>query len=77
MEKKKLSPRKDSEAIKDSTWKAYVDNGMKVANSKTTSSAQIVQKWKWLPCDFCEKVKHLKDRIIIFLLKIVLIIISF
>jgi len=40
-------------------WKKYLDDGMKVGNSKTTSSAQIVQKWKMLPCDFSEKAGDL------------------
>jgi long-subunit acyl-CoA synthetase (AMP-forming) len=32
---------------------------MKKANTKTTSNAQIVQKWKWLPVDFSEKAGDL------------------
>ena len=36
-------------------WKAYLDKGMKEANSKTTSNAQIIQKWTMLPKDFSEK----------------------
>lgn len=40
-------------------WKKYIDDGMKVANKKTTSSAQIVQKWVWLPVDFSEKAGDL------------------
>ena len=28
-------------------------------NAKTTSNAQIVQKWKWLPADFSEKAGEL------------------
>lgn len=28
---------------------------MKAANKKTTSNAQIVQKWKLLPADFTER----------------------
>jgi len=43
------------EAASDPLWKKYIDNGMKVANSKTTSNAQIVQKWSLLPVDFSEK----------------------
>jgi len=48
-----------SEAKVDPLWKAYVDKGMKVGNSKTTSNAQIVQKWAWLPQDFSEKAGEL------------------
>ena len=44
-----------TEAMADPLWKKYIDDGMKVANSKTTSSAQIVQKWKLLAVDFSEK----------------------
>ncbi len=44
-----------SEAVKDPLWKAYIDKGVKTANRKTTSNAQIVQKWRWLPKDFSEK----------------------
>lgn len=40
-------------------WKAYLDDGMKVANGKTTSNAQIVQKWAMLPVDFSEKAGDL------------------
>jgi long-chain-fatty-acid--CoA ligase ACSBG len=36
-------------------WKKYLDDGLKMANSKATSSAQIVQKWSVLPLDFSEK----------------------
>ena len=48
-----------SAAIADPLWKEYVDKGVKTANSKTTSSAQIVQKWVWLPVDFSEKAGDL------------------
>ena len=41
-----------SEAAKDPLWKKYFDDGMKKANSMTTSNAQIVQKWKLLLTDF-------------------------
>ena len=44
-----------SEAKMDPLWSQYIDTGMKTANSKTTSNAQIVQKWAWLPTDFSEK----------------------
>jgi long-chain-fatty-acid--CoA ligase ACSBG len=44
-----------SQAKTDPLWKKYVDDGMKAANKKTASQAQIVQKWTFLPTDFCEK----------------------
>ena len=44
-----------TEAKNDPLWTVYVDKGMKVANSKTTSNAQVVQKWAWIPEDFSEK----------------------
>jgi long-chain-fatty-acid--CoA ligase ACSBG len=44
-----------SQAKQDPLWKAYLDAGMKAGNKKSTSNAQIVQKWVWLPQDFCEK----------------------
>eukprot|EP00981_Chlorochromonas_danica_P012258 scaffold4731_cov175-Ochromonas_danica.AAC.4 len=44
-----------SAAKNDPLWKAYLDAGVKAANKKATSNAQIVQKWVWLPEDFCEK----------------------
>ena len=40
-------------------WKDYIDKSVKVANSKTTSNAHIVQKWTWLPVDFSEKAGDL------------------
>ena len=48
-----------SAAKEDPLWKDYIDKGVKTANSKTTSSAQIVQKWVWLPVDFSEKAGDL------------------
>lgn len=48
-----------SEAIRDPLWKAYIDQGVKAGNKKTTSNAQIVQKWRWLPEDFSEKAGDL------------------
>ncbi len=48
-----------SEAAVDPKWKKYIDDGVKVANSKTTSNAQIVQKWRMLPVDFSEKAGEL------------------
>lgn len=47
------------EAKADPLWKKYVDEGMKAGNKKTTSNAQIVQKWAWLPVDFSEKAGDL------------------
>ena len=48
-----------SQAIVDPLWADYLTAGMKKANAKTTSNAQIVQKWKWLPADFSEKAGEL------------------
>jgi long-subunit acyl-CoA synthetase (AMP-forming) len=39
----------------DPLWTKYLTDGMQAANRKTTSNAQIVQKWRLLPIDFCEK----------------------
>ena len=44
-----------TEASLDPLWIKYFNEGMKAANKKTTSNAQIVQKWKLLPSDFTEK----------------------
>ena len=43
----------------DPLWTKYFNDGVKLANSKTTSSAQIVQKWKLLPVDFSVKAGEL------------------
>lgn len=48
-----------TEAKADPLWSSYVDKGMKKANKMTTSNAQIVQKWVWLPVDFSEKAGDL------------------
>jgi long-subunit acyl-CoA synthetase (AMP-forming) len=45
--------------MKDPVWKKYIDDGMKAANKKTTSNAQIIQKWAYLPVDFSEKAGEL------------------
>ena len=39
----------------DPKWIEYINQGVKAANKKTTSSAQVVQKWKMMPTDFSEK----------------------
>jgi long-chain-fatty-acid--CoA ligase ACSBG len=44
-----------SMAKKDAVWREYINKGMKTANSKVTSNAQLIQKWRWLPTDFSEK----------------------
>jgi long-subunit acyl-CoA synthetase (AMP-forming) len=44
-----------SEAKGDLVWKKYIDEGVKAANKKAISNAQVVQKWRWLPEDFSEK----------------------
>ena len=44
-----------SAAAKDPKWQKYVDDAMKTANGRTTSAAQKVQKFAWLPVDFSEK----------------------
>ncbi len=48
-----------SEVAADPLWTAYFERGMKAANKKTTSNAQIVQKWKLLSVDFSEKENDL------------------
>jgi long-chain-fatty-acid--CoA ligase ACSBG len=48
-----------SAAKEDPLWIQYVDKGVKKANAKTTSNAQVVNKWKWLPTDFSEKAGDL------------------
>ena len=48
-----------SEAAKDEKWIEYFNAGMKAANAKTTSNAQIVQKWTMLPVDLSEKAGDL------------------
>ncbi len=44
-----------SQATVDPKWIEYINQGVKAANKKTTSSAQVVQKWKMMPTDFSEK----------------------
>jgi len=43
------------EVKNDPKWKDYIDTAIKDANKQTTSNAQVIQKWKWLPVDFSEK----------------------
>jgi long-chain-fatty-acid--CoA ligase ACSBG len=47
------------EAMKDSKWHAYFDNGINQANAKATSRAQKVSKWHLLPSNFSEKTGEL------------------
>ena len=47
------------EVAKDPLWTKYFDDGMKKGNSKTTSNAQIIQKWALLPVDLSEKAGDL------------------
>jgi long-chain-fatty-acid--CoA ligase ACSBG len=44
-----------TEAAADPLWKKYFEDGIKAANKKTTSNAQIVQKYALLPTDLSEK----------------------
>jgi len=46
-------------AATDPKWIEYINAGVKKGNSKTTSNAQIIQKWKFLPVDFSEKAGDL------------------
>ena len=48
-----------AEAAADPLWQQRITEGMKAANKKTTSNAQIVQKWKMLPVDLSEKAGDL------------------
>lgn len=47
------------EAATCDLWKKYFNDGVKTANSRTTSQAQIVQKWTLLSRDFSEKTGEL------------------
>ncbi|RYG60988.1 hypothetical protein EON64_18905, partial [archaeon] len=49
------SARTYSEAVRDQAWRDYVDQGIKLANTKATSNAQCVRKWEWLPRDLSER----------------------
>jgi long-chain-fatty-acid--CoA ligase ACSBG len=48
-----------SDAAADPLWKKYIDEGVSRANKKTTSNAQVVQKWVMMPTDFSEKAGDL------------------
>lgn len=48
-----------SEAKKCPKFSEYMTAGMKRANAKTTSNAQVVQKFAWLPIDFSENAGDL------------------
>ena len=48
-----------TDASKCPKWTEYINKGVKAGNAKTTSRAQVVQKWKMLPVDFSEKAGDL------------------
>jgi len=48
-----------TELVADPLWTAYFEKGMKAANTKSESRAQIVQKYKILTSDFSEKAGDL------------------
>jgi long-chain-fatty-acid--CoA ligase ACSBG len=48
-----------TEAAADPLWAEYFTKSMKEVNAKTTSAAQIIQKWKLLPVDFSESAGDL------------------
>lgn len=48
-----------SGAVKDPKWTEYLNTGIAAANKKTTSNAQVIQKFAWLPQDFSEKAGEL------------------
>jgi long-subunit acyl-CoA synthetase (AMP-forming) len=47
------------EAMTCDKWKKYLDDGVAVANDKTTSRAQRVAKWSILSKDFSESTGEL------------------
>jgi long-chain-fatty-acid--CoA ligase ACSBG len=53
------SAKTTDEAKADPKWIEYITKGMKEGNSKTTSNAQIVQKFELLTNDFSEKAGEL------------------
>jgi long-chain-fatty-acid--CoA ligase ACSBG len=53
------SAKTTDEAKDDPKWIEYITKGMKEGNSKTTSNAQIVQKFELLTNDFSEKAGEL------------------
>ena len=48
-----------SEAAQDPLWIKYITDGMNAVNSRTTSNAQTIKKWKMLPVDLSEKAGDL------------------
>jgi long-chain-fatty-acid--CoA ligase ACSBG len=49
------SAKTTQEAAADPLWTQYVTEGVKAVNARTTSRAQVIQKWKFLPRDFSER----------------------
>ena len=47
------------EAMVDKKWIDHINEGVKVANRKTTSHAQLIQKWAFLPTDLSENAGEL------------------
>ena len=43
------------QAITDPAWIAYINEGVRRGNQRTTSRAQVVQRWAILPKDLSEK----------------------
>lgn len=48
-----------SEARNDPAWAKYMDDGLKIVNDSTMSTAMKVRKWVWLPTDFREDTGEL------------------
>jgi long-chain-fatty-acid--CoA ligase ACSBG len=48
-----------SAAKEDPRWITYIEQGIKQTNQQSTSNAQIIQKFRWLPEDFSEKAGDL------------------
>lgn len=47
------------QVVYDDRWKEYIDTGLAKVNAQATSSAQVIQKWRWLPADLSEKAGDL------------------